>query len=47
MAGKRDMAVENLDVCRKPWRLHLKVYDLTHPWPAENLYELESQARRS
>jgi hypothetical protein len=41
------MAVEDLDVYRKLCELHLEVCDLTHQWPAEERYELGSQARRS
>ena len=41
------LAVEDLDVYRKPCQLHLEVCGLTHAWPAEERYELESQVRRS
>ena len=47
MAAKTYMAVEDLDVYRKLCQLHLEVCDLTHQWPAEERYELGSQARRS
>jgi four helix bundle protein len=41
------LAVEDLDVYRKPCQLHIDVCDLTHAWPSEERYELGSQARRS
>ena len=47
MAEKMYMAVEDLDVYRKLCQLHLEVCDLTHQWPAEERYELGSQARKS
>jgi four helix bundle protein len=47
MAEKTYMAVEDLDVYRRLCQLHLEVCDLTHQWPAEERYELGSQARRS
>ena len=47
MAEKTYMAVEDLAVYRKLCQLHLEVCDLTHQWPAEERYELGSQARRS
>ena len=47
MTEKTYMAVEDLDVYRKLCQLHLEVCDLTHQWPAEERYELGSQARRS
>ena len=47
MADKTYMAVEDLEVYRKLCQLHLEVCDLTHQWPAEERYELGSQARRS
>lgn len=39
--------LEDLVVYQKLCRLHLDVCDLTHQWPAEERYELGSQARRS
>ena len=47
MADKTDVVVEDLEGYRKLCRLHLEVCDLTHEWPAEERYELGSQARRS
>jgi len=47
MDEKTYMAVEDLEVYRKLCQLHLEVCDLTHQWPAEERYELGSQARRS
>ncbi len=39
--------VEKLDVYIKLCQLHIKVCDLSHTWPAEEKYELGSQARRA
>jgi four helix bundle protein len=39
--------VEDLLVYQRLCDLHLEVCDLTHTWPAEERYELASQARRS
>ena len=39
--------IEDLEVYGKLCRLHIEVCDLTHRWPAEEKYELGSQARRS
>ena len=39
--------LEDLVVYQKLCRLHIEVCDLTHRWPAEEKYELGSQARRS
>lgn len=39
--------VEDLLVYQRLCDLHLDVCDLTHAWPAEERYELASQARRS
>lgn len=47
MSGKTYMAVEDLDVYRRLCQLHLEVCDLSRQWPAEERYELGSQARRS
>ena len=47
MEQKAYMAVEDLVVYQKLCQLHLEVCDLTHLWPAEERYELGSQARRS
>ena len=44
---KTYMDVEDLDVYQKLCRLHIDVCDLSHEWPAEEKYELGSQARRS
>ena len=44
---KTYMDVEDLEVYQKLCRLHIDVCDLTHQWPAEEKYELGSQARRS
>jgi four helix bundle protein len=41
------MRVEDLEVYRKLCDLHLEVCDLTHEWPAEERYELATQARRA
>lgn len=46
-AEKTYMDVEDLAVYQKLCRLHIDVCDLTHQWPAEEKYELGSQARRS
>ena len=39
--------LEDLVVYQKLCRLHIEVCDCTHKWPAEEKYELGSQARRS
>jgi four helix bundle protein len=39
--------LEDLVVYQKLCRLHIEVSELTHRWPAEEKYELSSQARRS
>lgn len=39
--------VEDLVVYQRLCQLHLEVCDLTHDWPAEERYELGSQARRA
>ncbi|HUE69745.1 MAG TPA: four helix bundle protein [Pirellulaceae bacterium] len=39
--------VEDLIVYQRLCDLHLEVCDLSHTWPAEERYELASQARRS
>jgi four helix bundle protein len=39
--------LEDLIVYQKLCHLHIEVCDLTHRWPAEEKYELGSQARRS
>ena len=44
---KSYLNVEDLDVYQKLCRLHLEVCDISHQWPAEEKYELGSQARRS
>jgi len=44
---KTFMEVEDLDAYRKLCELHIDVCDLSHQWPAEERYELGSQARRS
>jgi four helix bundle protein len=44
---KTFLEVEDLEVYRKLCQLHLEVCDLSHQWPAEERYELGSQARRS
>jgi len=41
------MRVEDLKVYQKLCELHIEVCDLSHTWPAEEKYELGSQARRS
>lgn len=41
------MRVEDLQVYQKLCDLHLEVCDLTRLWPAEEKFELASQARRS
>ena len=43
---KTYMDVEDLEVYQKLCTLHIDVCDLTHDWPAEEKYELGSQARR-
>ncbi len=47
MSEKTYLDVEDLEVYQKLCRLHLEVSELTHQWPAEERYELGSQARRS
>jgi len=39
--------LEDLNVYQKLCELHIRVCELTHNWPAEEKYELGSQARRS
>jgi four helix bundle protein len=39
--------IEDLEVYQKLCRWHIEVSELTHKWPAEEKYELGSQARRS
>ena len=39
--------LEDLVVYQKLCRLHIEIGGLTHRWPAEEKYELGSQARRS
>ena len=39
--------LENLVVYQKLCRLHIEIGELTHRWPAEEKYELGSQARRA
>ena len=39
--------MEDLEVYRRLCQLHIDVCRLTHTWPAEERYELGSQARRS
>jgi len=39
--------LEDLVVYQKLCRLHIEVAEITHRWPAEEKYELGSQARRS
>ena len=39
--------MEDLVVYQRLCRLHIEVSELTHRWPAEEKYELGSQARRS
>jgi len=39
--------LEDLVVYQKLGQLHIEVCALTHRWPAEEKYELGSQARRS
>ena len=39
--------LEDLKVYQNLCKLHIKVCDLTHLWPAEEKYELGSQVRRS
>lgn len=41
------MCVEDLKVYQMLCRLHIDVCDLSHQWPAEERYELGSQARRA
>ena len=41
------MRVEDLQVYQKLCDLHLEICDLTRSWPAEETFELSSQARRS
>ena len=47
MGEKTYLDVEDLEVYQKLCRLHIEVCDVTHKWPAEERYELGSQARRS
>ena len=39
--------LEDLIVYQKLCRLHIEIGELPHRWPAEEKYELGSQARRS
>lgn len=39
--------LEDLVVYQKLCRLHIEIGELTHRWPAEEKYELGTQARRS
>jgi len=41
------MDVKDLEAYKKLCRLHIDVCDLTHKWPHEEKYELESKARHS
>lgn len=41
------MRVEDLKVYQKLCQLHIEVCELTRTWPAEERFELGSQARRS
>jgi four helix bundle protein len=41
------MRVEDLSVYQKLCQLHIEVCELTRTWPAEERFELGSQARRS
>ena len=41
------MRIEDLKVYQKLCLLHIDVCELTHRWPAEERFELASQARRS
>ena len=41
------LRVEDLEVYQLLCRLHIDVCDLTHTWPAEERFEVGSQARRS
>ena len=46
--GRRTyLAIEDLVVYQKLCDLHIQVCDVSHEWPAEEKYELGSQARRS
>ncbi len=47
MTDKSYLDLEDLEVYQKLCKLHIDVCDLTHEWPAEERYELGSQARRS
>jgi four helix bundle protein len=47
VTNRNFLNVEDLDVYKKLYRLHIDVCDLTHNWPQEEKYELGSQARRS
>ena len=39
--------VEDLEVYQRLCKLHIEVCDLSHEWPQEERYELDSQVRRS
>jgi len=41
------MRVEDLDVYRKLYLLHIEVCDLSHDWPNEERYGLAAQIRRA
>ena len=47
MTEKTFLDVEDLDVYRKLCQLHIEVCEVTHKWPADEQFELGSQARRS
>ena len=44
---KRHLEIEDLDVYQKLCQLHIEVCELSWRWPADEKYELGSQARRS
>jgi four helix bundle protein len=44
---KTYMDVEDLEIYKKLCRLHIEVCDLSHAWPPEERYEIDSQVRRS
>jgi four helix bundle protein len=46
-SGAAFLRVEDLDVYQRLCRLHLEVCELTRLWPAEERFELGSQARRA
>ena len=47
MSKQKYLDVEDLEVYKKLFELHINVCDLTRAWPQEEKYELGSQARRS